>query len=327
MIKGILKKIHRSEEGAVAVIAAVAFTAMIMLTGVVIDLGRSYAEASALQADADVIAYSASVLLPVKVGDSDKMNEVTSKALEYAVKNGRLAESVQQVELGGEVGEMYTSVKVTLKSNIKYIFGQLLGITEKDLSREATVQIQSVIASSDMVPLGISTENLLNTLALNGAQDVVLKYTTGDLGFFGALNLSGMKGGGANTYSQWLEYGYEGVIAVGDILSTEPGNMTGPTETSFAARFDSCTHFPGDGGCTTEHFITDCPRVTFLIVYDRISTTSVLVTGFRPFILTGLNELGEITASVIDVKRNTGESVPIDGTNINFGLFKPRLIG
>lgn len=327
MLQKILRTIHRSEEGAVAVIAALAFTAMVMLTGVVVDLGRSYSETSALQADADVIAYSAAALLPVKTNDSVKINEVTNMAMEYAVKNGRSSESVESVELGGEVSGKFTSVKVTLTSNTEYLFGKMLGITDKDHSRAATVQIQSVIELSNMVPLGISTETLLKTLAENGAQDVILKYTTGDEGFFGALNLSGMKGGGANEYSQWLAYGYVGVITAGDELYIEPGNMTGPTETAFFARFNECTHFPGEGGCTTEQFYNDCPRVTNLIVYEWVANKAIRVVGFRPFILTGLNEAGEITASVVDTTINSGDSVPIDGTNINFGIFKPRLIG
>ena len=315
-----------SEEGESAVIAAVAFVAMVMLTGVVIDLGLSYSKASSLQSAADASAYAAASLLPVGTDEQDKITEITDRAIEYANKNGCPTDDVITVDLIGEVSGKYTTVSITLETEIRFIFGKILGLTGRSVERKATAQISSITESSKMVPLGMSIPTLLDSIVATGGMDVPLKYATGEEGFFGALNLSGVKGGGANSYEQWLAYGYDGVINIGDELYTEPGNMEGPTETAFYDRFNSCTHYTGEGGCTPEHFDLKCPRVLTLLLYERVSTRSVRITGFRPFILTGINAEGEILASIIDISSAGGDSVPLNETNINFGYFKVSLI-
>jgi hypothetical protein len=102
--------------------------------------------------------------------------------------------------------------------------------------------------------------------------------------------------------------------------------MTGPTAEAFAERFNSCTHFPGEGGCTTEHFENDCARVVNLIIYRAIGGGQLQVTGFAPFVLDQISPEGYITASKIDLQINEGNTTELDETTIKFGLFKSRLI-
>ena len=318
----------KNEDGAVAVIAAVAFMAMLIMSGVVIDLGRVHTEISKLQATADASAYAASLLLPVATSDTEKISQIESKAAEYIIKNERKAEILDSVSLSGNVSDQYTVLTVTLKTDVNYLFGQILGIDSREVVIAATAGAEAITAASNTVPLGISKDNLIATLAENGAQDVILKYGAGDgdQGTYGALNLSGTHGGGASQYATWLAEGYPDIIKAGTFLYDETGNMVGPT-TAFTVRFDSCTHFPGQGGCTTEHFHADCKRVINLIVFERVEPKKIKVLGFRPFILTGLSDSSEITASAVDVTMATGETAPIDGTNIHYGLFRNRLIG
>ena len=63
-----------------------------------------------------------------------------------------------------------------------------------------------------------------------------------------------------------------------------------------------------------------------MIVYEQVSDNQVEVLGFRPFILTGISPDGEMLASGIDIKSNTGDSEPVNETNINYGLFRIKLV-
>ena len=322
------KTMRKNEEGAAALITAVIFISLVMITGIVIDMGRLHMETSELQTSADAAAYAAAAVLPVAESDTVKYAEAVSLAETYALKNGHSASHVSSVSLGTSVGGQFTSVSVELESEVDYLFGKVLGLESKVVSKKASAGLQVINKSTQMVPLGITSDNLLNTIAYNGAQNVIIKYGAGDgeTGFYGALDLDGVKGGGANDYTQWLNYGYYGYIEVGDMLYTEPGNMDGPTQTAFTDRYNRCTHFSGQGGCTTEHFDTDCPRVIYIIVYDQISKDSVVVRGFAPFILTGLTADGEIIASLVDVQFRSGQTDVPDATSINYGLYAVKLI-
>lgn len=318
----------KKEDGAAALITAVIFISLVLMTGIVIDLGRLQMETSDLQTSADAAAYAAAAVLPAAESDTAKYAEAVNLAESYAVKNGHSVDHVASISLGNPVGGQFTTVSVQLESEVDYLFGKLLGLESKMVSKRASAGLQVINKSTQMVPLGITSDNLLNTIAYNGAQDVIIKYGAGDgtTGFYGALDLDGVKGGGANDYTQWLNYGYYGYIEVGDMLYTEPGNMDGPTQTAFTDRYNRCTHFSGLGGCTTEHFDTDCPRVIYIIVYDQISKDSVEVRGFAPFILTGLTADGEIIASLTDVQFKSGQTAAPDATSINYGLYSIKLI-
>lgn len=324
-----IRRVYKAEDGATAVLTAVIFTALVMMTGIVIDLGRLHIETSRLQTAADAAAYAAAAVLPVAEDDSAKYLEAVNLAETYAAKNaaGASIHNAISVNLGESVAGTYTSVSVELSSEVDYLFGKILGLESKTVSKRATASLGVIDKASQMVPLGITSDNLINTIAYNGAQNVVIKYGAGDgdTGFYGALDLDGVKGGGANDYEQWLNYGYYGYIETGDLLYTEPGNMDGPTQTAFTDRFNSCTHFSGQGGCTAEHFDPDCPRVIYIIVYDQLSKDTVEVRGFAPFILTGINDNSEIVASLVNVQMKSGEISTPDAETINYGMFAVML--
>lgn len=315
----------KKEDGAVAVIAAISFTAMLIMAGVVIDLGRVYAAASALQSAADAAAYAAVARMPVPVADAAAVENI---AKSYAIKNGVTESQVASISLSQVVAGRYTAVSVELVKPVEYLFGSLLGVSGRELMKTAVARVEAIEKTSEMVPLGISKARFLE---VKGAQDVVIKYGAGDgvQGSYGALDLDGVKGGGANDYATWLREGYTGQISTNDLLITESGNISGPTDKALSDRYNACTHFPGEGGCTAAQFVSDCPRVTMLIVYEEQSDSSLLVVGFVPFILTSpsLYDGDEIRGSLIEMQVRSGLTTPLDETNIQYGLFQGRLIG
>lgn len=318
----------RSEKGMIAVIAAVSYTLIAALSGIVVDLGLAYIEGSRMQSAADSAAYSATSFLPLSTADSSKITQAKATIKEYALKNGILEENIDSIELENVVSEFYTAARVQLKKHIPYTFGKIVGLNSAYITKSAKLAIEAVSACSAMVPLGISATQYEQAIIANGAQNVVIKYGggDGDTGFFGALDLDGVQGGGAKDFATWLTFGYDGILNIGDILPVESGNMSGSTTTAFNIRYNQCIHYPSQGGCNDHKADPDCPRVVYIIIYTVSDNKKIQIKGFAPFVLLGTNGNGEIIASHINVQINDGDSQDISSDNINYGLFRARLI-
>ena len=323
-----LKKIFKSESGQTLILAALVMTAVIAMAGLVVDFGLAHLEASEMQNSVDAAVYAGGALLPIYEDDTEAITVLEAKVTSYIMKNGYTADDIVSIELGDVVSGRYTSVTVTVDDYVDYVFAKTFGFQGENVEKTAKIRIETVTHCTDMVPLGTTASEYLAAAAANEAQNIVIKYDGGDgtIGFFGAIDLDGVKGGGAADFESWLTYGYNGYIDVGDVLPVESGNMEGATIDGFTARFDACTHFQDDGGCTSEHYVLECPRVIILILYEMEGKKAVSVVGFAPFILEGINGDGDIVASHIDVNMNDFESEELDEDTIEFGFFTPVMV-
>ncbi len=323
-----LKRILKKEKGSVAIIAAVAFMAVSAFTGMVVDLGKVYMRGSDMQSAADAAVYSAGMLLPISVGNGTAQSEAEARIIDYVEKNGFASSDIQSIEFQDVINGKYTSVRISMQNDVLYSFGPIVGVNGARVERTAKVGLEALSGVSGTVPLGMTTEDFQNAMNENGAQGVVVKYGGGggENGAFGALDLDGSSGGGANEFRDRLAYGYGGTNYIGQVIPTENGNMAGPTSQAFTERYNACTHYPGNGGCTPSHFSEYCPRVTYMVIYEELSSHTVQIAGFAPFILVGINGNGEVIASHAEITENTGDSVPLTSANMNYGFYRVRLM-
>jgi Flp pilus assembly protein TadG len=326
MLSG-LKKIFKEESGSAVVLAAVALIVVLSVSGLVIDLGQAYVEASNVQTAADSAALAAGMQLPVSLSDSCAIEQVQLTALEYVQKNGLDPSAVLSVELTDVYEGKYYGVKVNLVSNVPYYFGPIIGIDNAAVNKSAKSLLVPVTSTDAAVPLGIETGRLSTVITDCQGQHVTIKYGGGDSdgSFFGALDLDGVKGGGAKDFESWLAFGYGDDLTSGTVLPIEPGNMAGPTTSAFLVRFNQCTHFPGQGGCTVDHFQNDCPRVITIIAFTMVNSSSVKVEGFVPFVLESANGYGEVVASMVTMLTNEGQADGVLGGAGDYGIYKVRL--
>jgi len=324
----LFKNILHRENGAAAVVAAIAFTAMLAVCGLVIDLGSAYIQESTTQNTADAAAYAGATILPAAVDDDEQIQLVKDTVKEYVIKNGFNEGCIETVELEDIYDGNYYGVRVKLKKEVSYGFGSIIGVDATTVKKTAKVKLDPVTSSTSVAPLGIEVSRLSQAMEENQCQHIVIKYGSGDSteGFFGALDLDGMQGGGAQDFASWLAFGYNGVLNVGDILPIEPGNMATPTYDAFTTRFNQCTHYIGSGGCTAEHFEADCPRVVTLIVYNFIDSKNIEVVGFISFVLEGINEDGEIIASRVTLQTDEGDTDGNLGGINDYGIYRARLV-
>jgi len=329
-MKRFLQWSGKRESGQSLLIVVFAITALLGVTATVTDLGVAYVKTAQTQTAADAAALAAGMRLPLKTGDTAGQTAATATAREYLTKNGVADASLANVTFGDLSDGAYHSIDVKQPATSETAFARIFGIDEITFQREAEAKVVPCAALSDLVPLSIQ-ESVLNEIIANGtSQHAILKYGTNtedvDNGAFGAIDLDGVKGGGANDYTNWLANGYLAKLTLGTVLPIEPGNMTGPTYSGIMQRYNACTHYPSEGGCTASKYVDDCPRVMKVpvIVYTDGSNKYVRVVGFAAFVLedyTTYADKGCVIGSYVNMVNVGAADGDLSGTADGFGVY------
>ncbi len=328
--KELLRRLWLKEIGQSAMVVAFTLTALVGVAATVTDLGVAYVKTEQTQTAVDAAVFAAGVKLPIKSTDATAVAQATALAREYLTKNGVSDASAATVTFGDLTDGRYYSVYVSQPGVSKTVFARILGIDEIAFTRDAQAKIVPCTAMSDLVPLSIEKDTLEAIIASGESEHAILKYGSNtdevENGSFGAIDLDGVKGGGANDYTSWLAYGYQAKLTVGTVLPVESGNMTGPTYSGIVTRYNSCTHFVSSGGCTEEHYVSDCPRVmkVSVIEYTDSSHKYVRVVGFAAFVLEDYatyEDQGCVIGSYVDMVNIGSADGDMTGTADSYGVY------
>ena len=326
---GSCKTLIHDEEGATIVIVAFSFTTLLIIAALVIDIGIAYYKSAEIENAADASALAAGQQLPVDANDSAAILRIKHKAIEYATKNGIANLRTSNVELIGLVNGYYTELNIAIDTHEQTSFAKVIGVDSLDLFRSAKVKITPTRKVSDAVPLSIDKTKMDAYLASGQTTHLALKFGGGggSTGAFGAIDLDGVKGGGANDYEMWLAYGYTSELSVGEQLyPVESGNMASPTNSALNIRYNSCTHFTDSGGCTIDHYNVNCPRVVKAPVIEYDGSRNARIRGFAAFVLEPLSGSGYIYGSFVKmvVPGAPSETVEV-GDVLDYGLYNVKL--
>lgn len=326
----LFSRLKAEELGESLLIVVLAMTALVGVTATVADMGAAYVKTAQTQTAVDSAVLAAGLKLPIKSSDSSALAQATSTAREYLTKNGVDDASTASVTFGDLSDGAYHSITVTQPAVSETAFARIFGIDEITFSRSAQSKVVPCAALSDLVPLSIQQDVLNEMIATGATQHAILKYglKTDDVsnGAFGAIDLDGVKGGGANDYTNWLANGYQTKLTLGTVLPIEAGNMTGPTYSGIVARYNACTHYPSNGGCKAGCYSDDCPRVMKVpvIVYTDSSHKYVRVMGFAAFVLedyTTYADKGCVIGSYVDMVNIGAADGDLTGTASGFGVY------
>lgn len=324
------RRLKQEERGDSIIIVALAMTALIALMASVTDLGAAYVKTAQTQTAVDAAVMAAGLKLPLESSDTTAVAEAAAIARQYLAKNGVSDPENATVVFGELEGGKYHSVDVTMPATSETTFARIFGVDEISFSRTAEARVVPCAAMSDLVPLSIEESTLSELIASGSTQHAILKYGSNDdevdNGAFGAIDLDGVKGGGANDYTSWLANGYQSKLTVGTVLPVEDGNMTGPTVAGISQRYNACTHYPSLGGCTTAHYDDECPRVMKVpvIVYTDSLHKYVRVVGFAAFVLedyTTYEDEGCVIGSYVDMVNIGAADGDLTGTAPSFGVY------
>ncbi|MGI6093515.1 MAG: pilus assembly protein TadG-related protein [Negativicutes bacterium] len=264
-------KLLREQKGSVAVLTAVAVTALLGLAAITVDIGNLYLNKTQLANMADAAALAGARDLPE--GEEQAMLAANN----YAERNGKPGDTIVMAVNGDN-----TVINVTVRRQVPLIFAKVFNFMSSEVSATAKASNQVVTGVTGAVPFSVEKQNFIfNT-------PYILKEGggAGSDGNYGGLGLGGT---GANVYNYNIRYGYDGRLAVGQWVDTEPGNMSGPTSDGVRYRisldpyatFDTVTH--------------DSPRIIIVPIIDNLDVNGrepVQIVGFGAFFLESVGGSG-----------------------------------
>ncbi|MHB1651926.1 MAG: TadE/TadG family type IV pilus assembly protein [Desulfitobacteriaceae bacterium] len=310
------------DRGSVAILLALAFTALLGFAALVTDSGIIFAKHAHLQNAVDAAALAGVQELPQNPG-----NAITI-AQDYALKNGV---GTVNIDLVASNSEIIVSAQETVPTYLATIWG----ITSTVLGATAKAMMVPPTSLTGIVPLAIEEQ----TLTYGTEYELKDGGGEGEHGWYGLVQLSGP---GAQNYEADLENGYPGAISVGQVLDVQHGNISGKTAQAVNCRLNQDERTPSN---TFDNHDPDAPEIVYVPVVKILSSQGnsvqqVEVVGFAAFFLEGVAGMGHnsvITGRFIKtivVHGQAGGSVPlltaeeqkVSQGDAGFGLYTPKLL-
>lgn len=255
-----------NSKGNAAILLTFIITGLLGFTALTVDIGIVYSERTSLSNALDAAVLAAS--LELHNGEA-KAREI---AKEYLIKNNVDPNDV-------EVYITSNTIEITGKKNVKHYFAPIVGIKDSDVSARSKALIGPVGSVRGGVrPFAVEMFDY------DFGDRVVLKADTPERGNYRVVALGGS---GSSAFRDNALYGYDGVISIGDIIQTEPGNMAG---TSSQIR-----NYINSESSTFDNFPRDTIRLwTIPLVASTQLTgrTELEVVGFGQFYVEDVQNRG-----------------------------------
>lgn len=297
-----------NKKGNSSILLLIIITTILCLMSLTVDAGRLYIEKGRLQNTLDSAALAA--ISVYREGEERMLEE----AIKYAELNGLPAE-----ELSIDIQEDNRKVTVSCNRNVALYFARFFDVDNADVEAESVAVAGAISAVGGIRPFAVEEQDFeygdSYTLKEGGGG--------GSSGNYGALALGG---NGACNYKKNIINGYNGpLLKVGDEVSTEPGNMAGPTYDGVRAILDSD---PGEHGEDLSQLEANCPRIISIPIVETLDVcgrSKVKIVGFAAFFLENVkkkNGKTEIKGIFLE-KITEGE---IDEDAESFGLYGTKLV-
>ncbi len=329
-MKQLLRKLIHGQSGSVSVMITALMSVLIMLGALAVDMGTVYVAGAKIQTAADAAMLAAGSFLPIKTNDFEKQRQVTTLAAQYLEKNGVTNPADYKIYLQKDENGKYTTLGVDVKGAVPAGFAKIFGVEQLSFQKTAEVKTMVCVRLTDVIPLSVQKSTLQDALDSGKTTHIYLKYGAknpgAENGNFGAIDLDGVQGGGANDFEKWLTNGFSGELSVSSQLyPVESGNMAGPTQRAFTSRYNACTHYAGSGGCTYEHYFSFCPRVVKVPIVEYDSKKRVRITGFAAFVLESAGRKDEVTGSYVDMVTVGSSGADPTGDAPDYGVYSLML--
>jgi Flp pilus assembly protein TadG len=276
------------------VIIIIALPIMVGGMALSLDVGNLYLTRAKLQNAGDVSALAGDNYLP------HYQSQAVSTAQSYAQKNGVQLNEIQSITVSSD----NKSLTVTIARAVPCYFCAVLGVTNAYAATNWPGGTGSVNVSS--------SATLVSTTSTTGAVPLAVDYRTDrsygsqvvlKQGQVGAGNWDPLALGdpGGDTYRQNVDYGYPGTVSVGNSLTTETGNLVGPTQQAVSDRLNrGLAEYPNG---TFDNHALDDPRVVVvpMVDFSNINGNSqVPCKGFAVMWLVSLQGNANLTCHFIE---------------------------
>ncbi len=298
----------RGKRGAVLVLYGVAMTMMLGFAAISVDAGYVYLRRQSLVNSLDAAALAGVSQLPDNPAAAARVARDILAANGRDPNNASISVSADNLE-----------ISVTMDTYTDLFFARVLGIDNARVTGNAAARVEWITAIRGAAPFGVPRQDF------QVGMTYILKAGSGG-GRNGNFHALALGGNGANTYRNNITYGYSEVLRIGDWITTQPGNMSGPTEQGLNARIGNApTAVDADGDGYLD-LPPNSPRVLLSPIidfFDARGRSRVQVVGFGAFYVQdwGVSGNGEVRGQFIRYMTQ-GES----GGTGNFGLRTVKLI-
>jgi hypothetical protein len=306
------KKRIMGQAGAVAVLVMVLMTGIIGIMAYAIDTGSLYQTRSHLQTVADSAALAGVQELP------HSPEAARQAAIAYAAMHDIQLDE-DNIVIESTYSNNDTISVFALEEDKKLFFAGIFGKETSDVGARSKALIGSPASYYGVVPWGVPLQDFIP-----GTSVTLKTGPSGETGNFQALALNGT---GSSVYKNNIINGAPVYLKLGDMILTEPGNMSGPTYEGVDSRiynkFDNTFNSFGEiteyddllGGyklAKSDSQFVICPLIDIPLGRERVE-----ILGFAPFIITGYSG-STVTGTFLNraLIVSSGEIGAIDNTGI-----------
>ena len=293
----------RSERGAIIVWMALFLLLLLAFGSLGVDVAKLAATRTQLQNAADAAALAGASALDPNTG-LIQTDVAVPRAQVAALSNKAFVSDPQPIVLDAAdvtfpgPGMVRVTTDWSPWRRVVTTLAQVLGITRLEMTATATAKVDTTgTALCGIVPLGC-TPPAGQTFQIGCSNIYTLKVGggAGTNGQYGAVDFpncgdqgdcAGMPATGANTFRCLLEHGYCCGVSIGDVLNTESGSMSGPTQQAINYLFDNDVVKTQDI-CYDDYLAAggNGERVVFVPLTTPVAgNATVTVQGFAAFFL------------------------------------------
>ncbi|NTW05632.1 MAG: hypothetical protein HGA27_05905 [Peptococcaceae bacterium] len=299
-----IRQLLNNEKGFSLIIVGISMVFLLGIVGMISDFGNIMLTRQKLINAVDSGALAGSLVLNVNQISPDIEAKAMEKVHQVCIMNG-----ATENEVFVEIVDRTISVSAT--KTVTMIFLKIFGIENHQVSAQATALTGGIDSYLGIAPLSIKDQ------PLTYGEISSLKFGLPDSpGNFGALALAGK---GASNYKNNLINGFSQEVSIGEILMTEPGNMSGPTD-GIDERINKCLD-----GCTYDNFKPGCPKALIIPMFDNSlqGRDEIIITNFAVFFVDrAISESDEIMGYFVRMASNG----TVNPSRYNSDLYSARLI-
>ena len=302
------KPVHRNERGVVIIWSAFFMIMMLGFVALGIDVAKIMATRTELQNAADAAALAGASALDLNTGkirpDSALIRATQTAQHNKAFVDGPVPVTLLAGDVTVDPNENTVFVKVrrdpTSDGSMITHVAQVLGIKNVEVSAVAKAKAEPTCEQCErMVPMGAVPPLGQQNFLTGCTNSYVLKSAAGGSGTIAPGNYqaldfpecdegacAGMSETGASTFRCLLANGYGCCVRIGQVIQTEPGNMSGPTNQGLNQRWAADTD--RRSSICYQDYIGNGARVVNVPIITPIGNgrTQVTVTGLAAFFLT-----------------------------------------
>lgn len=260
MFKNRIKEMSqlKRENGNVSLLVLLLMVVLLSSTGVAVDVGRIVIERAKLSNALDYAALAGAQELP------DDPDAARTVAIAYLNDN-----DIDPTNISIEITDDHKTIALNGTKEMEFSFIRVLGFDKTNVVGSSKVILGAVKSvKGGLRPFAVEDfDYTYGTL-------ITLKQEGGD-GYHGNYGVVALGGTGAGNYEYNALYGFDGEIAIGDEIETEPGNMASVSNT-LKAYINSIPD-------TFENFSRDSDRLWTVPLVDSLEVngrSAVIVTGF-----------------------------------------------